>query len=458
MAEELKVVVVGAASSTWGFILSRDLIVTLSEERFADSYHPVLVLEDTDSENLELQRELALKTAEQMGSRVQVESSTSQRQAIEGAQFVLTTFAQGGIEAMQFDLEIPQEYGIFQPVGDTVSVGGAIRAARNVPVILSIAKDMENVGHSDAWLLNLSNPMSMLCRAVTSETKVKTIGCCHELYGVIKVLAKWLGFPYKEWMQRLKFDVLGINHCGWMQYLRINDQDGFGRLREYLAQKGVTSERKGLYLSHPELAKENVKIILFLRYGILPFSGDRHTSEFFAEFVNNGTNKGADYGVLLTTVQERLISWRAKARAYIAELLQGKKKIDLTVSEEAASRIIVALLLGEKSYDIGNIPYHEDTLPGIPAGAVLERMVTYDRNGVTPNDVKPLPKELHAHLVLHAQIIEQIVQACLTGDRNLLIEGLKKDPLLQNMQESRIPEMIGRLLDENKEYVHSGFF
>ncbi len=458
MAEELKVVVVGAASSTWGFVLSRDLIVTLSEERFTDSYYPVLVLEDTDSENLEIQRELARKTAEEMGNRVQVESSTSQRQAIEGAQFVLTTFAQGGIEAMQFDLEIPQEYGIFQPVGDTVSVGGAIRAVRNVPVILSIAKDMENVGHSDAWLLNLSNPMSMLCRAVTSETKVKTIGCCHELYGVIKVLAKWLGFPYKEWMQRLKFDVLGINHCGWMQYLRINDQDGFGRLREYLAQKGVTSERKGLYLSHPELAKENVKIILFLRYGILPFSGDRHTSEFFAEFVNNGTNKGADYGVLLTTVQERLIDWRAKARVYIAELLQGRKKLDLTVSEEAASRIIAALLLGEKSYDIGNIPCHEDTLPGIPAGAVLERMVTYDRNGVTPNDVKPLPKELHAHLVLHAQIIEQIVQACLTGDRNLLIEGLEKDPLLQNMQESRIPEMIGRLLDKNKEYVHSGFF
>lgn len=79
--------------------------------------------------------------------------------------------------------------------------------------------------------------------------------------------------------------------------MRIDDQDGFGKLREYLVQKGVTSERKKLYLSHPELSKENVKIILFLRYGILPYSGDRHTSEFFAEFVNNVTNKGADYGV-----------------------------------------------------------------------------------------------------------------------------------------------------------------
>lgn len=153
-----------------------------------------------------------------------------------------------------------------------------------------------------------------------------------------------------------------------------------------------------------------------------------------------------------------MIDRRAKDRAYIAELLQGRKKLDLTVSEEAASRIIAALLLGERFCDIGNIPYHEDALPGIPSGAVLERMVTYDNNGATPNDIKPLPKELHNHLVLHAQIIEQIVQACLAGDRNLLIEGLEKDPLLQNMQESRIPEMIGRLLDKNKKYVHPGFF
>ena len=294
MAEKLKVVVIGAASSQWGFILSRDLIVTLSEERFADSYYPTLVLEDVDSDNLEMQRVLALKIAKEMGKRVMVESSTSQRQAIDGAQFVLTSFAQGGIEAMKFDLEIPQEYGIFQPVGDTISVGGAIRAARNVPVILSIAKDIESMAHNDVWLLNLSNPMSMLCRAVTSETKVKTIGCCHELYGGIKLLAKWLDFPYKEWKQRLEFDVLGINHCGWMQYLRINDQDGFEKLREYLVQKGITSERKKLYLYHPELAKQNVKINLFLRYGLLPYSADRHTSEFFTEFVNNGTNKGAD--------------------------------------------------------------------------------------------------------------------------------------------------------------------
>jgi len=347
---------------------------------------------------------------------------------------------------------------MFQPVGDTISIGGAIRAARNIPTMLSIARDIENIGHNDAWLLNLSNPMSMLSRAVTKETKVRTIGCCHEIYGGTEVLAKWLDFPYDEWKQQLEFDVLGINHCGWMQYLRINGKDGFEKLRDYLTQKGITSETRRLYLSHPELTRQNVKISLFLKYGVLPYSADRHTSEFFTRFVNSDTNKGADYGVLLTTAQERLVSWRGEARTHIMELLEQKKEFDLTVSREPISKIIASLLLGEKFYDVGNTPYHGNSLPDIPDGAVLERMVTYDRNSVTPNDVKPLPKELHDHLVLHADFIEEIVQACVTGDRKLLTQALGRDPLLQNMRQDKVPEMIGRLLDVNKEYVHQGFF
>jgi len=170
------------------------------------------------------------------------------------------------------------------------------------------------------------------------------------------------------------------------------------------------------------------------------------------------SNKGADYGVLLTTAQERLVSWRGEARTHIMELLEQKKEFDLTVSREPISKIIASLLLGEKFYDVGNTPYHGNSLPDIPDGAVLERMVTYDRNSVTPNDVKPLPKELHDHLVLHADFIEEIVQACVTGDRKLLTQALGRDPLLQNMRQDKVPEMIGRLLDVNKEYVHQGFF
>jgi alpha-galactosidase len=461
--DQLKVVIIGAASPQWGYTLSRDFIVKLSEEAICSRYRPVLVLEDIDGHNLEMQAQLARKVADLAGGKVAVESTTDQRRAIEGARFVVTSFAQGSLEYMQRDLEIPYEYGIYQPVGDTISVGGAIRAARNVPAMLSIARDMQELADENVWLLNLSNPMSILCRAVTRETGLNTIGCCHELYGGVRSLSEILGFPYEEWRERLSFDVLGINHCAWMQRLEIDGEggvaDGFARLREALAEAGITGEVKRLYNSdHPELRRVNLKIDLFLRHGLLPYSGDRHNAEFFAEFVNDGTDKGADYGVLLTTPQERLVEWRGGARQKVRELLEGKQEIELELSQEASSRIVAAMVLDEPFYDVGNVPFHDGNLPGVPDGAVLERMMTYDGRGYHPNRVEPLPDELMAHLALHTNNIEKIITACVEGDRALLLEALQADPLLENMDAAEIPEMVDRLLTASKAYVHPGFF
>jgi alpha-galactosidase/6-phospho-beta-glucosidase family protein len=457
--DQLKVVIIGAASPQWGYTLSRDFIVKLSEEAICSRYKPVLVLEDIDGHNLEMQAQLARKVADLTGNKVAVESTTDQRRAIEGARFVVTSFAQGTLEYMQYDLEIPAEYGIYQPVGDTISVGGAIRAARNIPAMLSIAHDMQELAEKDAWLLNLCNPMSTLCRAVTKETDVNTIGCCHELYGGVKSLSEILDFPYEKWREQLTFDVLGVNHCAWMQYLQIDGEDGFARLREFLIERGITGEVKRLYDSdHPELRHVNLKINLFLRYGVLPYSGDRHNGEFFTQFVNRDTNKGADFGILLTSPQERLVHWRGRARQRTKELLAGKEEIELKISQEASSRIMAAMVLDEPFYDVGNVPFHDGNLPGVPDGAVLERMMTYDGKGYRPDRVEPLPDELMEHLTLHANNIEKIVTASVEGDRALLVGALEADLLLKNMDATKIPEMVDRLLTASKAYMHPGFF
>lgn len=459
MREKLRVALIGAASPQWGYGCSRDLIVALSGERICSAYKPVLVMEDVDGTNLELQVRLAKRVAAKMGRRVTVESTTKQREALTDARFVVVTFAVGTLEAMQYDVDIPMEYGIFQPVGDTISIGGAIRAARNIPAMISIARDIEKHGHPNAWLLNLANPMSTLCRAVTRETRVKTVGCCHELYGGLYHLATLLKFDYGTWRDSMSLELLGINHCGWLKSLKVKRRDGLEMLRKYLEKRGYTSEQKQVYDSAtPDLVGSTVKMNLFLRHGVFPYSGDRHNVEFFREFVNEDTNMGADYGVLLTSVQERLVTWRAGARATVQALLKGKQKISLDPSQEAASKIIPALLLGEPFYDVGNLPYRGEALPGVPQGAVLETLATYDKNGATPDPVTPLPPALHEHLVLHCGIIEDVVEASVTGNRRRLVRAMRRDPLLENMNPRKIPELVGRLLAAHREYVHPGFF
>src|SRR5213594_1956827 len=86
------------------------------------------------------------------------------------------------VHVVQHDLEIPQRFGIHQQIGDSVGPGGILRALRSVPVLLDIARDVEAVA-PDAWLVNVTNPLTALCRSVTRETNVKTVGLCNEWVG-----------------------------------------------------------------------------------------------------------------------------------------------------------------------------------------------------------------------------------------------------------------------------------
>jgi alpha-galactosidase len=459
MNDSLRVVFIGAASMQWTYTISRDLIVVLSGDSGTARRRPTLVLEDLDGANLEKARRQAQMVADATGNKVRIEATTDQRAALTGADFVVTSLAVGSLEAMQADLEIPYEYGIYQPVGDTVSIGGAIRVARNAPAFVSIVRDMEAVASPNAWLLNLSNPMSGLTRVAAKSGNVNVVGLCHELYGGLNWLCRHLGLNFRDWRRLLKVSVVGINHCGWLQELRIGGKDGFPRLRRLLEEKGLSPDSRRLYDSDvPEFRRENVKIALFLKHGVFPYSGDRHNVEFFTEFVNRETNQGADYGVLLTTIQSRLVEWRGLARQTVDERLAGKKELDLQVSNEAAARIVKAIAVDEPFYDVSNLPYNGSNLPGVPPGAILERMCTYDGRGAHPEEVRPLPPPLQKHLALHAGIIEDVVDASLAGDRDLMIQALRRDPLLKNMEAARIPELWDRVAEKSRRFLHAGFF
>jgi alpha-galactosidase len=452
--ETLKVVITGAASAQWAHSIAKDVVVALSQDRVVSTYEPHLVLEDVDGRRLEPMAQLTQMTAEMLGRRVTVSHTTDQKQALEGARFCIASIGVGTLEAMQHDLELPREYGIFQPVGDTISIGGAVRAARNIPAMVSIAQDLEDLGADDPWMINLTNPLSMLCRAVTRQTTCRTVGCCHELYGGMRVLADWLGFDSDVWRYNCELAVVGINHCGWLQSLTVDGKDGIEQLRAYREPRGMKPGRNRLYDSDcPDLRSHNVKIHLFLTHGVFPYSGDRHTAEFFEEFINRQTNMGADWGVMLTTAQERLVHHRGGGRAVIKQMLEGRKRPDPNLSQEAAGRIIPAVLFDEPFRDVGNVPCEGDTLPGVPEGAVIERMVTYDRRGAHPDPVEPLPAPLQKHLADTAVFIEDVVRAVVERDRALFIGAMERDPLMRNMDRRKIPELVDRLFKAHEIYL-----
>jgi alpha-galactosidase len=142
-----------------------------------------LVLQDIDAEALDLLTHASRRIATQAGGSLQVTATLDRAEALGDADFVILCVGIGGLPAMRHDLDIPERYGIYQPVGDTVGPGGLARGLRHIPFAVQIAREMEHLC-PDAWMLNLTNPMTTICRGMTRATGIRTIGLCHEVSGV----------------------------------------------------------------------------------------------------------------------------------------------------------------------------------------------------------------------------------------------------------------------------------
>jgi len=163
---------------------------------------------------------------------------------LDGSDYVITAFSVGGFDSMRHDLEIPARYGVRQPVGDSVGPGGISRALRSIPVLVTIAEAVER-RCPDALLLNVTNPLSALCRAVTRQTGVRTVGLCNEVVGLQFVTSLLLDAD----LRRVDPVVAGVNHLPLVTALRVEDEDGFARLRDLLVDEDA--QRQPVWMTPP---------------------------------------------------------------------------------------------------------------------------------------------------------------------------------------------------------------
>ena len=422
---------VGGGSYNWtpklltDLALSRDLAGTI-------------ILHDIAPEPLEEMRQLGRKIMAVAGADFAVEASGDLAVALRDAEFVIVTITTGGLAAMREDLGIPLKYEIYQSVGDTVGPGGLSRALRNVPVLVEIARTMERVC-PDAWLLNLTNPLTVLTRAVTKTTKIKTIGLCHELLGVRGAMMRMFGADAEDFEMR----VAGINHLIWLLDLKIKGRDGFQMVREYAAG-GRPVPLKSTSGGHraPFQDRWALKLALFETYGYLAAAGDRHLAEFFPYFLTEQTGAGEDYGVLLTTIEHREDLVR-EAQAEVRGWLESSEAPPLERSLEESADIIAAIANGRSVRAIVNLP-NRGQIDDLPREAVVETLAVVGAAGADPIGVGALPPGVLSTIYPHVVNQELIVDAALTGDRRLALQALLGDPLVRDFRSA--PRMLDELL------------
>ena len=175
-----KIAFIGAGSLGFTRELVRDLLT------FPLLEDATLALMDIDAERLGFAERAVRSIVEQGRHPAKVEAALDRVETLRDADYVLCTILAGGVEVWRHDIEIPKQYGVDLNVGDTRGPGGIFRALRTIPVMLDICRDMERYC-PDAYLLNYTNPMAMLCRAVQRETSVKVTGLCHSVQGTAEI-------------------------------------------------------------------------------------------------------------------------------------------------------------------------------------------------------------------------------------------------------------------------------
>jgi alpha-galactosidase len=449
-----RIVVIGGGSFQWVPKLFCDLANTAS---LADAE---VVLEDVAAEPLADMADFAQQIVERARVGITVRATTDQRAALEGADYVVVCISTGGFGSMQHDLAVPERHGLRQSVGDTVGPGGISRALRNIPVLLGIARDMEALC-PDAWLLNITNPMTALCRAVTRETSIKTVGLCHEVTMAQFTLSQLLDADFRDF----DLTVTGVNHLPMVTEMRIGGDDGFARLHELLADADARGDEPahlpegfgheqhsfgGKWHKRDLLAANQVKFALFERFGVLPAAGDRHLVEFFPGFLTEESGWGRRWGVGLTTIADRE-AWQDYYKAEFAEL-RDATDVPKTPSGEIVAPLIDAFLRDKTRAFPLNLP-NAGQCPDITDGPVVESMVTADGDGLRGRDAATAPPVLGEWLRRIVSSQEATVEAALTGNRDKVVEAMLLDPLAGRSDFDELVQMTDELLVATKPWL-----
>jgi len=162
-----KVVYIGAGSAVFG-------LKALSAILRTEALHGIeLQLVDINEPNLEIMTNLAQHMNREWGANCRINYTTHRREALPDADFVIVSVQVGDRETLwEKDWSIPVKHGLRQPYAENSGPGAFAHTARNLPLLIDIARDMQELC-PDAWYMNFVNPLIRLTLAVHRYTNIK---------------------------------------------------------------------------------------------------------------------------------------------------------------------------------------------------------------------------------------------------------------------------------------------
>ncbi|MDD5688304.1 MAG: alpha-galactosidase [Elusimicrobia bacterium] len=431
-----RIVFIGAGSLGFTRSLVRDILT------FPILKDSTFVLMDIHKERLEFAKKAVQSIIDRGNYPAKIEATMNRKEALKGADAVLCTILAGGVDIWRYDIEIPKKYGVDINVGDTRGPSGIFRALRTIPVMLSICRDMEQLC-PDAILLNYTNPMAMLCRAMQKKSFIKLTGLCHSVQGTAGMLAEWINTP----MEQITYVCAGINHQAWYIEYKKNGKDAYPLIRKAV-------QRKNIY--NKELVRN--EMFLHLDYYVTESSG--HNSEYnwwfrkrpdlIEKYCTHGTewNPGK-YAYILKLYSKVGKEWKKDVKKWFKK----GAPMSLERGHEFASYIINAYKGGEPFEFNGNVP-NTGIITNLPDNVCVEVPVLANKRGFNSIHVGALPPQCAALNNISVAVEEMAVEAAITGDPRLVFQAIIYDPLTAAVLSlAEIKKMVSEMLAKNRKYL-----
>ncbi len=383
-----------------------------------------LALMDIDTKRLEESALVARKLVASLGAAARVETYTSQRAALEGADFVIVAFQIGGYKPCTVtDFEVPKRYGLRQTIADTLGVGGIMRGLRTVPHLWKIAEDMAAVC-PDALMLQYVNPMAINTWALSARfPALKQVGLCHSVQGTAAELARDLGIPVGD----LRYRAAGINHMAFYLNFEARNPDGSYRDLYPSLREGYRAGRIPLESDWNPRCPNLVRYEAMMHLGYFVTESSEHFAEYVPWFIKTGRPDLIDrFRIPLdeypVRCEEQIARWAAQAESY-----RTADRIEVQPSHEYAATIMNAVVTGAPAVIYGNVA-NKGFLPQLPEGAAVEVPCLVDANGIQPTVVQGIPPQLIALMRTNLNVQDLTVAALMEENREHVYHAAMLDP------------------------------
>lgn len=445
-----KIVLIGAGSATFGFGVLGDIFK--SEVLMGSS----IMLHDINPQRLSKVEEVAQHYVQDNKLPYTLSATTSRQEALQDAEFCIISIEVGDRFALwEQDWRIPQQFGNKQVYGENGGPGGLFHSLRIIPPILEICEDIQNIC-PNAHIFNLSNPMSRICLAVKRKfPELKFTGLCHEIATLPEILSDILNTPFSN----LNTKSGGLNHFTILLEATYKDtgKDAYPEIREKAGayfetlpeltdilkewsqqadspQSNQVSQVKfnGRRWADRWLIKEVLE-----KFGYLPITVDSH----FGEYIQ-WAQEVVDHKSVID-FYNWYKDWSFTHKPRISP--QG------TGGSERVIPIIEGILTDSCHEELAvNVP-NDGLIENLLQDIVVEVPGMIDKDGVHGVKLGMFPKGIAGLLNNQFAVHDLTVEAALNGSRNLALQALLVDPVVDSVRGAE--QMLDLVLELQNDYL-----